>query len=78
MAAPLLANAAPRAQQLGELGSAGLEALGYLEKKQGAPSGWKRNKLSLIKKAKEPVGMVRFTVLEPLEELVKAVSGEQN
>lgn len=73
MTAPLLVSAAPRAQQLGDLGSAGLEALGYLEKKQSAPAGWKQNKLSLIENAKQPVGMVRFTVLEPLQELVNAV-----
>jgi hexosaminidase len=73
MTAPLLVSAAPRAQQLGDLGSAGLEALGYLEKKQSAPAGWKQSKLSLIENAKQPVGMVRFTVLEPLQELVNAV-----
>jgi hexosaminidase len=73
MAAPLLVDAAPRAQQLGELGSIGLEALGYLDKKQNAPTGWKQSKLTLLEAAKQPIGMVRFTVLDSLEELVKAV-----
>jgi hexosaminidase len=78
MTAPLLVSAAPRAQQLGELGSAGLEALSYLGKKQSAPAGWKQGKLALIKNAKQPVGMVRFTVLDPLQALVNAVSEGQN
>jgi hexosaminidase len=73
MTAPLLVDAAPRAQQLGELGAMGLEALGYLDKKQNAPAGWKQSKLAALEAAKQPVGMVRFTVLDPLEELVKAV-----
>jgi hexosaminidase len=73
MTAPLLTSAAPRAQQLGELGSTGLEALNYLTKKQSAPSGWKQNKLALIESAKKPDGMVRFTVLEPLRQLIDAV-----
>lgn len=78
MAAPLLVDAAPRAQQLGELGSIGLEALGYLDKKQNAPTGWKQSKLTLLEAAKQPIGMVRFTVLGSLEELVKAVPEAQN
>ena len=78
MTAPLLVDAAPRAQQLGELGQAGLEALGYLDKKQSAPAGWKQAKLALIESAKKPAGMVRFTVLDPLQELVTTVQEAQN
>ncbi len=73
MTAPLLQSGAVRAQQLGELGSAGLEALDHLAKNQSAPSGWKQSKLSLIENAKKPDGMVRFTVLEPMQQLVNAV-----
>ena len=73
MTAPLLQSGAIRAQQLGELGSAGLEALDHLAKNQSAPSGWKQSKLSLIESAKKPDGMVRFTVLEPMQQLVNAV-----
>ena len=73
MTAPLLASAAPRAQQLGDLGSTGLQALSYLEKKESAPAGWKQSKLALIESAKKPTGLVRFTVLEPLQQLVNAV-----
>ena len=73
MTAPLLVSAAPRAQQLGELGAAGLEALDYLDKKQAAPAGWKQNKMALLENAKKPDGMVRITVLEGLQQLIGAV-----
>ncbi|MBB6143463.1 hexosaminidase [Silvibacterium bohemicum] len=73
MAAPLLESAAARAQQLGDLGATGLQALDYLDKKQNAPADWKQSKLALIEEAKKPVGLVRFTVLDPLQELVNAV-----
>jgi len=77
MTAPLLADAAPKAEQLGQLGAVGLEALDYLGKKQNAPAGWKQGKLTLLEGAKQPVGMVLFTVVDPLEELVKAVPEAQ-
>ena len=73
MTTPLLAPAVPRAQQLGQLGATGLEALDYLSKKQSAPSDWKQSKLTLLDEAKKPVGMVRFTVLDALKQLVNAV-----
>jgi hexosaminidase len=78
MAAPLLQSAAPKAEQLGALGAAGLEALGYLGKQQTAPSGWKQSKVSILESAKQPAGLVRFTILEPLQQLIDAVPGPQN
>jgi hypothetical protein len=38
---PQLAEALPRAQQLAELGTMGLEALSYLSSGVPAPPGWK-------------------------------------
>ena len=71
--APLLNNADPRAQQLVELGTTGQEALNYLAKHEAAPAGWAQARLALIDQAEKPAGLVRFTVLDPLRELVKAV-----
>jgi hexosaminidase len=71
-ASPLLKDAAPRAQQLVELGTTGEEALNYIAKRQQPPAGWVDTKLALIDDAKKPIGMVRFTVLNPLRDLVKA------
>jgi hexosaminidase len=55
------------------LGTTGRQALAYLDKHEAAPPGWTQTKLSLIEQAEKPVGLVRFTMLQPLGELVKAV-----
>ena len=70
---PLLALAQPRATQLPQLATAGVEALAYLSKGTKAPAGWKQRNLALIEAAKKPQALVRFTFLPPLEELVNAV-----
>ena len=72
-ASPLLKDAEPRAQQLVDLGTTGQQALSYLEKHEAAPAGWAQTKLELIDQAQKPAGLVRFTVLDPLRDLVKAV-----
>ncbi|MBS1823489.1 MAG: hypothetical protein JST61_16210, partial [Acidobacteria bacterium] len=69
---PLLATARPRAQQLAQLGKAGQQALEYLGGKK-APAGWKQSKLAEIEAARKPQSLVRFTVLDPLHDLVNAV-----
>jgi hexosaminidase len=72
-ASPLLQDAEPRARQLVDLGTTGQQALSYLDQHQAAPSGWAKEKLTLIDQAEKPVGLVRFTMLQPLRDLVKAV-----
>jgi hexosaminidase len=72
-AAPLLNDAAPRAQQLVDLGTTGQQALKYLANHEAAPAGWAQARLALIDQAEKPAGLVRFTVLDPLRDLVKAV-----
>ena len=69
---PLLAAARPRAEQLAQLGKAGQQALDYLNGKK-APAGWKASKLSEIEAARKPQSLVRFTVLDPLHDLINAV-----
>jgi hexosaminidase len=70
---PVLGSALPRAQQLPQLAKIGLEALGYLSSSKPAPTGWKQQSLAAIEDAKKPVALVRFTFIEPLQELVNAV-----
>jgi hexosaminidase len=72
-ASPLMMDESPRAQQAVDLGTTGRQALAYLDKHEAGPAGWKQTKLSLIEQAEKPVGLVRFTMLKPLGELVKAV-----
>jgi hexosaminidase len=73
LASPLLKDAVPRAQQLVDLGTAGEQALEYLTSGQTPPTGWAQSKLALIDQASKSVGLVRFTVLEPLRQLVEEV-----
>jgi hexosaminidase len=70
---PLLAEALPRAQQLTELGTLGLEALNYLSSGVPAAPGWKAQKLAILDDAEKPVALTRFTVLKPLRDLVNEV-----
>ena len=72
-ASPLLRDAQPRAQELVDLGTTGQEALNYLAKHEAAPAGWAQTRLALIDQAEQPAGLVRFTVLDSLRDLVKAV-----
>lgn len=72
-ASPPLAAALPRAQQLIELGTLGLEATGYLSSGVPAPAGWKARQLALLDAAEKPVASTRFTVLKPLRDLVNEV-----
>jgi len=70
---PLLAQAEPRAHQLAELGTLGLEAVSYLSSGLPAAAGWKAGKLAVLDEAETPQALVRFTVLKPLRDLVNAV-----
>jgi hexosaminidase len=69
---PLLATARPRLEQLKQLATTGEESLSYL-KGGKAPAGWKKAKLAQIEAARKPQVLVRFTFLDPLEQMVKAV-----
>jgi hexosaminidase len=72
-ASPQLAAALPRAQQLTELGTLGIEALSYLSSGVPAPAGWKGQKLAILDEAEAPVALTRFTVLKALRDLVNEV-----
>ena len=61
-----------RAAQFGALGTAGLEALEYLEESAAPPAGWKDAKLALLDEAQKPSGMVKFDFLPALRKLVEA------
>lgn len=52
--APVLADCENRVQLLGRLGTAGLEALTYLQNGSEPPAGWKDATLSLVNDAEKP------------------------
>ena len=70
---PILAEAEPRAQQLTELGTVGLEAVSHLSSGLPAAAGWKAASLAVLEEAEKPQAFVRFTVIKPLRDLVNAV-----
>jgi hexosaminidase len=70
---PRLAEALPRASQLTEMGAMGIEAMGYLMSGVSAPAGWKTEKLKVLDEAEQPVALTRFTVVQPMRDLVNEV-----
>ncbi len=70
---PQLAEALPRATQLTEMGTMGLEALSYLLSGAPAPPGWKEQKLAILDQAQKPVALTRFTMLQAMRNLVNEV-----
>jgi hexosaminidase len=70
---PQLAEALPRAQQLAEMGTMGLEALSYLSSGVQPPPGWKAQKLAILDEAQKPVALTRFTILPAMRALVNEV-----
>jgi hexosaminidase len=70
---PRLVEALPRAQQLTEMGTMGLEAVGYLSAGRPAPAGWKAARLKVLDEADQPVALTRFTVAQAMRNLVNEV-----
>jgi hexosaminidase len=71
---PRLSDAAPRAEQLGDLAAVGLSALAYLESHTTPPEGWLARQTSVIDAAEQPSALVRFTVLFSMRRLVTAAA----
>jgi len=73
-ASPLLAaDATERAQQFVQLADIGSQAITHVAGGSATPAGWKQGSLSALDTAQKPQGLVRFTVLVQLRELVNAV-----
>lgn len=70
---PQLAPYAEQANELADLGALGTEALHYLRAPDETPSGWRDEALKKIATAKAEKSLVRYAILDPLEELVSAV-----
>jgi hexosaminidase len=63
-----------RARQLGQLGTAGLEALAFIQTKTAAPAAWVDAQNALIAEAKKSSGMVRFVFLPEMGRLVEGAA----
>ena len=74
----LLKEDVPLSQSLSALGTAGLQALDYLNKGQTAPDAWKTQQLSLIEQSKKPMADVLLMVVAPVQQLVEASATQHN
>jgi len=68
----LLHEDIPISQNLAMLGTAGLQALDYLERGQPEPDLWKTQQTAVIEQAKKPVAGLLLQVTAPVEQLVQA------
>lgn len=71
---PRLNDVGPRAQQLSELATAGLEALACLQAHVTPASEWKQQKLAQITEAEKPSALIRFVFLPSLQQLIEAAA----
>jgi hexosaminidase len=72
---PRLVPAQIRSAQLAQMGSMGLQAIGYLEASKTPPPGWEAAQVAVLKQAAEPVDLTRFDIIKPMQMLVEAASG---
>ena len=74
----LLQEDAPLSQDLSALGTAGLQALDYLDKSQPAPDARKTQQQALFDQAKKPKANLLLMVVAPVQQLVDASAGAHN
>jgi hexosaminidase len=68
----LLKEIAPLSQQLSGLGTAGLQALDYLDKGKRPPSDWKAQQAVLIEQTKKPTADLLLMVTPAVQKLIEA------
>jgi hexosaminidase len=70
----LLKEVIPVSQDLSALGGAGLEALGYLDRGERPPDGWKAQREELIQQAGNPKAEVMLMIVPSIQKLIEAAS----
>ncbi len=68
----LLKEAVPLSQNLTAVASAGLEALGYLDRRERAPEEWKTKQLALLQQAQQPRAQLLLMIVPSVQKLVEA------
>ena len=72
----LLQEIAPLAQNLSSISSAGLQAIDYIDRGEGAAENWKTEQLAMIQKAEKPTSaQVLLMLASPVQKLVEASPG---
>ena len=67
----------PVSQTLSALGTAGLQALDYLDRGEKAPDSWKTQQLAFVGQAIEPKAQVLLMVASPVQKLIQFSAGEK-
>ena len=68
--APVFRDAEDAAADLGDLGSAGEQAMSFIASAQSPPREWLERQRSLIERASRPKGLLRIAVLHSMEQLL--------
>ena len=71
----LLQEDVPLSQNLSAVGTAGLQALDYLDKGQSAPDAWKTQQITAMEQAKLRQADLLLMVAAPVEQLIAASAG---
>jgi hexosaminidase len=69
---PSLSEARPLANDLSQIGTAGLEALSYLSEGIAPPAQWRDAKFTQLEQAAKPKAALEFAIIAPVRELVVA------
>ncbi|MCU1309920.1 MAG: Beta-N-acetylhexosaminidase [Candidatus Angelobacter sp.] len=67
----------PLSHDLSALGTAGLQAVDYLDRGQKAPDGWKAEQLAVAQRAIQPRAQLLLMVAGPVQKLIQASAGEK-
>ena len=71
---PALKEIKPLAQNLSQLGAAGLEAIEYLKLGMPPPRGWREASLAKVEEAAKPYGALEFVIVSGVRQLVNAAA----
>jgi hypothetical protein len=76
MRSSLVKEFMPLSHDLSSLGSAGLQALDYLDRGERAPEDWKSEQLGMLEKIKKPSSQLELAVLPGVQKLVEAAAAQ--
>ncbi len=67
----LLSETVPLSQSLSDLGTAGLQALDYLDRREAPPASWTAEQLAVVREAKKPKAQLLLVVASSVESLIQ-------
>jgi len=73
----LVQEVTPLSHDLSALGTAGLQALDYLDRGEKAPDTWKTEQLAVAQRAIQPRAQLLLMVAGPVQKLIQASAGEK-